>query len=345
MSKTNPVMLNGLGVTEDGATLAHGDEVIFPQGEDARLVFRVEMLSEMKNLSPGKILAKAFSPAKDAAAHNANASASSPGARSPLGERNGEEMAPSPKKADAAPRPSAAVAARSPSAAAPSPARFGKPSPAKKSKLSSSSTCSPGSAAKGNKSPAGATPHTKAARALVATAVASIVDADAAAAAKLKGSKSPAKARSPALKSPTPKKTAAKSPKSPAKSPRRVPLPADSTPKSAGPTPHTRAARDLVDAVVDSMCAEEAEAADEPASVTKRSPAGAGGAKKSPAKSPKSRQQQRAASKSPNGPTPHTKAAKALVSDAIDAIVKDAEVRSISPWSPYDRAGVVNADP
>lgn len=40
MSKTNPVMLNGVNVSEDGSELKHGDEVVFPQGESERLVFR-----------------------------------------------------------------------------------------------------------------------------------------------------------------------------------------------------------------------------------------------------------------------------------------------------------------
>ena len=80
MSKTNPVMLNGVNVSEDGSELKHGDEVVFPQGESERLVFRYELV----DADTGEVLGavKSFgspSPAKSPA-------------KSPLGERNGEAM-------------------------------------------------------------------------------------------------------------------------------------------------------------------------------------------------------------------------------------------------------------
>eukprot|EP00740_Mantoniella_antarctica_P012224 CAMPEP_0181390218 /NCGR_PEP_ID=MMETSP1106-20121128/25360_1 /TAXON_ID=81844 /ORGANISM="Mantoniella antarctica, Strain SL-175" /LENGTH=115 /DNA_ID=CAMNT_0023511099 /DNA_START=86 /DNA_END=429 /DNA_ORIENTATION=- len=45
LSTTNPVMLNGVSVTADGVSLADGDEVVFPQGESDRLVFRYELVN------------------------------------------------------------------------------------------------------------------------------------------------------------------------------------------------------------------------------------------------------------------------------------------------------------
>ena len=80
MSKTNPVMLNGVNVSEQGSELKHGDAVVFPQGESERLVFRYELV----DAATGEVLGavKSFgspSPAKSPA-------------KSPLGERNGEAM-------------------------------------------------------------------------------------------------------------------------------------------------------------------------------------------------------------------------------------------------------------
>ena len=99
MSKTNPVILNDERVTEAGAELKDGDEVVFPQGEDEKLVFKFVQIVAPK----GDVIAavKSFgSPAPIAEP------------RSPLGERNNGEAAPakSPAK-EATPAKSPAKAA------------------------------------------------------------------------------------------------------------------------------------------------------------------------------------------------------------------------------------------
>jgi hypothetical protein len=96
------------------------------------------------------------------------------------------------------------------------------------------------------KKTAGLTPHTKAARNLVESAVQSLVAQEAATAATT------------APKSPAESPAQCKSPKAKCKSPKAA---AKTPPASAGATPHTRAARDLVDAAIESLAAEE-EAAD-----------------------------------------------------------------------------------
>ena len=229
MSKTNPVMLNGVNVSEEGSELKHGDEVVFPQGESERLVFRYELV----DAATGEVLGavKSFgspSPAKSPV-------------KSPLGERNGEAMeAKSPAKPASAKK--AATPAKSP---AKSPVKAPTPKSAAKSPAKA-------------KTPAGPTPHTKAARELVATAVDNLVKAQA---------KSPAK--------------------SPKKSPMKAPTPksAAKSPKAVEPTPHTKAARELVEAAIESI--EKAEATKSPMKSPKKSPAKkAVGFAASPMKSP-----------------------------------------------------------
>ena len=233
MSKTNPVMLNGVNVSEEGSELKHGDEVVFPQGESERLVFRYELV----DAATGEVLGavKSFgspSPAKSPV-------------KSPLGERNGEAMeAKSPAKPASAKK--AATPAKSP---AKSPVKAPTPKSAAKSPAKA-------------KTPAGPTPHTKAARELVATAVDNLVKAQA---------KSPAK--------------------SPKKSPMKAPTPksAAKSPKAVEPTPHTKAARELVEAAIESI--EKAEATKSPMKSPKKSPAKkavgfAASLMKSPMKSP-----------------------------------------------------------
>ena len=266
MSKTNPVMLNGVNVSEDGSELKHGDEVVFPQGESERLVFRYELV----DADTGEVLGavKSFgspSPAKSPA-------------KSPLGERNGEAMeAKSPAKPASAKKATPAK----------SPAKSPMKAPTPKSAAKSPKAPTPKSAAKSPakaKTPAGPTPHTKAARELVATAVDNLVNAE---------TKSPAK--SPA-KSPKKSPMKALTPKSAAKSPVKAPTPksaakspksAAMSPKSAEPTPHTKAARELVEAAIQSI--EKAETTESPAmkSPAKKSPAKkAVGFAASPIKSP-----------------------------------------------------------
>ena len=165
MSKTNPVMLNGAGVTADGAMLKDGDEVVFPQGESERLVFRYQLVA-------AAAAAKAFSPAAPA--------------RSPLGERNNGVVAaksPVSKKAATPEKKAAATPSKSPAKKAPTPAK----SPAKKAatgaKVPRQEGGNPGEVPRQEGAHAqvrGSHPAQSRARALVADAVENLVAAEAA---------------------------------------------------------------------------------------------------------------------------------------------------------------------
>ena len=264
MSKTNPVILNDERVTEAGAELKDGDEVVFPQGEDEKLVFKFVQIVAPK----GDVIAavKSFgSPAPIAEP------------RSPLGERNNGEAAPAKSPAKAAtPAKSpakAATPAKSPLKAA-TPAK----SPAKSAKKAATPVQkSPAKA----QTPKSATPCTKASRALVASAVENLVRAEAdAQIVEEDAVEDEQMAASPISTGPTPHTKAsralvasavenlvraeeaenaapmAKSPK--ASSAKKSPAP-------AGPTPHTRAARDIVAAAVDAVVAGEMMAEEETA--------------------------------------------------------------------------------
>ena len=274
MSKTNPVILNDERVTEAGAELKDGDEVVFPQGEDEKLVFKFVQIVAPK----GDVIAavKSFgSPAPIAEP------------RSPLGERNNGEAAPAKSPAKAAtPAKSpakAATPAKSPAKAATpakSPAKATTPakSPAKSAKKAA--TPAQKSPAKAQ-TPKSATPCTKASRALVASAVENLVRAEAdAQIVEEDAVEDEQMAASPISTGPTPHTKAsralvasavenlvraeeaenaapmAKSPK--ASSAKKSPAP-------AGPTPHTRAARDIVAAAVDAVVAGEMMAEEETA--------------------------------------------------------------------------------
>ena len=302
MSKTNPVMLNGAGVTADGAMLKDGDEVVFPQGESERLVFRYQLVAA------AAAAAKAFSPAAPP--------------RSPLGERNNGVVAaksPVSKKAATPENKAAATPSKSPAKKAPTPAK----SPAKKAPTPAKSPAKNPAKSPAKKAPtpksAGPTPHTRAARALVADAVENLVAAEAAEAVEA-AAESPA-AESPAAKSPAAKSPAVSAKKSPAA--RKA-----ATPKSAGPTPHTAASRALVDAAIENLtAAEQAESAvlaASPVAATKSPAKKATTPAKSPAKkaaTPAKSPAKKAPTPKSAGPTPHTRAARALVADAVENLV------------------------
>lgn len=279
MSKTNPVMLNGVSVDAAGVELSDGDEVVFPSAESERIVFRYELVAKDTGAVLGVVKSIASPGSKDS------------GPKSPLGERNGEEMV-SKGASPVAKPPKSAKKAKSP-AKEPTPAKAATPvkepiptkaaTPAKEPTPAKSPVKFPKSA---KKSPA-ATPHTRASRALVANAVEALVLAENDAAAANEASPVPV-AKSPA-KNATPAKSPAKSPKSAKKSP--------------AVTPHTRAARALVAEAVDSLVAEEAaemEVDDVEKDVVEASPA----PEFPTAKSPKS------ASKSPNSAKKSPRSAK-----------------------------------
>ena len=293
MSKTNPVILNDERVTEAGAELKDGDEVVFPQGEDEKLVFKFVQIVAPK----GDVIAavKSFgSPAPIAEP------------RSPLGERNNGEAAPakSPAK-EATPAKSplkAATPAKSPAKAATpakSPAKAA--TPAKSPAKAATPAKSPAKAATPAKSPAKATTPAKS-------------PAKSAKKAATPAQKSPAKAQTP--KSATPCTKASRALVASAVE-NLVRAEADAqiveedavedeqmaaSPISTGPTPHTKASRALVASAVENLVrAEEAENAAPEAKSPKAS-----SAKKSPA---------------PAGPTPHTRAARDIVAAAVDAVV------------------------
>ena len=252
MSKTNPVVLNGASIAgAAGVELNDGDEVVFPSAESERIVFKYRLVAKETGAVLGALKSVGGADAKDNAP------------KSPLGERNGDGMvAKSPAKKAATPAKSPAKKAATPAKKAATPAKA--PTPVKKDDTPAKS---PKSAAKSQ----GPTPHTRASRALVTSAVEALVTAenDAAAANQASPAKKAAtpakKAATPAKKAATPAKSPAKKALTPAKSP--TARPPKSAAKSPGLTPHTRAARDIVASAVDSLVAEEAaamEAEEEP---------------------------------------------------------------------------------
>ena len=81
MSKTNPVMLNGVSVGADGAELRDGDEVVFPSAEAEHIVFRYALVLK----ETGAVLGVAKSIGSPISKNEVP--------KSPLGERNGARMA------------------------------------------------------------------------------------------------------------------------------------------------------------------------------------------------------------------------------------------------------------
>jgi hypothetical protein len=284
MSKTNPVMLNGVSVGADGAELRDGDEVVFPSAEAERIVFRYALVLKETGAVLGVVKSIGSPISKNEVP------------KSPLGERNGARMAA--KAATPAKEPTPAKTATPAKAATPAktatpektatPAKAAtpakEPTPAKAATPAKTATplkeptpakaATPAKTAKSpksaKKSPA-MTPHTRASRALVTNAVEALVEAENDAAAGNQASF--AKAATPA-----------KSPKSANKL-----------------TPHTRVARALVAEAVDTLVAEEAASME--VSFVEEAPVVASPAAKSPKSTSKSpRSAKKAASASPAAP-------------------------------------------
>ena len=273
MSKTNPVVLNGASIAgAAGVELNDGDEVVFPSAESERIVFKYRLVAKETGAVLGALKSVGAADAKDNAP------------KSPLGERNGDGMvAKSPAKKAAAPAKSPAKKAATPAKKAATPAKA--PTPVKKDDTPAKS---PKSAAKSS----GPTPHTRASRALVASAVEALVAAENDAAA--------ANQASPAKKAATPAKSPAKKALTPAKSP--TARPPKSAAKSPGLTPHTRAARDIVASAVDSLVAEEAAAMEAEEEPEKAAAAESPAVSKSPASARKSPRCAKKRSVSPAAP-------------------------------------------
>ena len=232
MSKTNPVVLNGASIAgAAGVELNDGDEVV-SSAESERIVFKYRLVAKETGAVLGALKSVGGADAKDNAP------------KSPLGERNGDGMvAKSPAKKAATPAKSPAKKAATPAKKAATPAKA--PTPVKKDDTPAKS---PKSAAKSQ----GPTPHTRASRALVASAVER---------SSPPRTTPPRRTRRPrrrrrrprAKKAATPAKSPAKKALTPAKSP--TARPPKSAAKSPGLTPHTRAARDIVASAVDSLVA------------------------------------------------------------------------------------------
>ena len=280
MSKTNPVVLNGASIAgAAGVELNDGDEVVFPSAESERIVFKYRLVAKETGAVLGALKSVGGADAKDNAP------------KSPLGERNGDGMvAKSPAKKAATPAKSPAKKAATPAKKAATPAKA--PTPVKKDGTPAKSAMSAA------KSP-GPTPHTRASRALVASAVEALVAAenDAAAANQASPAK---KAATPAKKAATPAKSPAKKAPTPAKSPKAQPP--KSAAKSPGLTPHTRAARDIVASAVDSLVAEEAAAMETEEEPEEAAAAESPAVSKSPASARKSPRWAKKQSVSPAAP-------------------------------------------
>ena len=263
MSKTNPVVLNGASIAgATGVALSDGDEVVFPSAESERIVFKYRLVAKETGAALGTV--------KSVGGAEANTAAP----KSPLGDRNGEGMvakspakkAPTPAKKAPTPAKSAKSAAKSPGptpytrasralvasavealvAAENDAAAANQASPAKMAATPAKSPAkmAPKSAGKSS----GLTPHTRAARDIVASAVDSLV-AEEAAAMKVDEepeeaatAKSPAASKSPASarKSPRSAKKRSASPAAPAAA-----EPAATSPASPADSPAKAPASDV----------------------------------------------------------------------------------------------------